>query len=43
MVSENLISKREDGRYDLTAKRQEMSNKIFKRFEGFHGKHIDRG
>ena len=42
-VFENLISKRDDGRYDLTAKGQEMSDKIFKRFEGFHGKHIDRG
>jgi DNA-binding PadR family transcriptional regulator len=43
MVSENLICKREDGRYDLTAKGQEMSDKIFKRFKGFHGKHINRG
>jgi DNA-binding PadR family transcriptional regulator len=43
MVSENLISKRNDGRYDLTEKGREMSDKIFKRFQGFHGKHIDRG
>jgi DNA-binding PadR family transcriptional regulator len=43
MVSENLICKKEDGRYDLTAKGQEMSDKIFKRFQGFHGKHRNRG
>jgi DNA-binding PadR family transcriptional regulator len=43
MVSENLINKREDGRYDLTAKGQEMSDKIFKRFQGFHGRRRNRG
>jgi len=43
MVSENLISKRNDGRYDLTEKGREMSDKIFKRFQGFHGKHKNRG
>ena len=43
MVSENLIYKEEDGRYDLTCKGQEMSDKIFKRFQGFHGKHRNQG
>ncbi len=43
MVSESLISKSDDGRYDLTEKGQEMSYKIFRRFQGFHGKHMDRG
>ena len=43
MVSENLISKRDDGRYDLTANGQEMSDKIFKRFQGFHGRRRNRG
>ena len=27
----------------MTVKGQEMSDKIFKRFQGFHGKHINRG
>ena len=43
MVSENLINKREDGRYELTGKGKERSYKIFRHFHGFHGKHIDRG
>jgi DNA-binding PadR family transcriptional regulator len=40
MVSENLISKKEDGRYDLTAKGREISDKIFL---GFHGRRVNRG
>jgi DNA-binding PadR family transcriptional regulator len=43
MVSENLISKKEDGRYDLTAKGREISDKIFKHFLGFHGRRVNRG
>ncbi len=43
MVSEGLITKKEDGRYELTEKGQEINYKIFRHFEGFHGKHIDRG
>jgi DNA-binding PadR family transcriptional regulator len=43
MVSENLISKKEDGRYDLTAKGREISDKIFRHFLGFHGRRVNRG
>lgn len=43
MVDEELIVKREDGRYDLTDKGQKIVYKIFGHWHGRHGKNIDRG
>ncbi len=43
MVSEGLIDKLEDGRYELTEKGQEISRKIFGRFHGSSWKNMDRG
>jgi DNA-binding PadR family transcriptional regulator len=43
MVAENLISKREDGRYELTEKGQEIIYKIFGHLHGLHNKNTHRG
>jgi len=43
MVSEGLINKLDDGRYELTEKGQEVSRKIFGRFHGSSWKNMDRG
>ena len=41
MVDENLIIKREDGKYELTGKGQEIARKVFGHYQ-LHGKQMDR-
>ena len=41
MVDENLIIKREDGKYELTEKGQEIARKVFGHYQ-FNGKQMDR-
>ena len=43
MVDENLIIKREDGRYELTKKGQEIVYKIFGHLHGRYSKNMDTG
>lgn len=41
MVDENLIIKREDSKYELTGKGQEIARKVFGHYQ-LHGKQMDR-
>jgi len=43
MVNENLIIKREDGRYELTQKSQEIVYKIFGHLHGRYNRNMDIG
>jgi DNA-binding PadR family transcriptional regulator len=43
MVDENLINKREDGRYELTEKGKDIVYKIFGHLHGQYGKNRNRG